>query len=91
MGGMLPPQPQQQLGVGPMGMGMYPGMMPYGMVPGMHPQVMHNLQWQMGGHIVSLRTYVTLLTFLAVCFRLYLVSVRLLRWVWPVSMLLVCV
>ena len=43
LAGMLPPQPQQQMGVGPMGMGMYPGVMPYGMVPGMHSQVNHIL------------------------------------------------
>ncbi|KAL0043529.1 hypothetical protein WJX79_007470 [Trebouxia sp. C0005] len=38
MGGMLPAQPQQQMGVAAMGLGMYPGVMPYGMMPGMHPQ-----------------------------------------------------
>ncbi len=37
MGGMLPAQPQHQMGVA--AMGMYPGVMPYGMMPGMHPQV----------------------------------------------------
>ncbi len=37
MGGMVPAQPQQQMGVA--AMGMYPGVMPYGMMPGMHPQV----------------------------------------------------
>ncbi|KAL0045822.1 hypothetical protein WJX82_005732 [Trebouxia sp. C0006] len=36
MGGMVPAQPQQQMGVA--AMGMYPGVMPYGMMPGMHPQ-----------------------------------------------------
>ena len=34
---MVPPQPQQQMGVGHMGM--YSGVMPYGIVPGMHQQV----------------------------------------------------
>ncbi|DBA73536.1 TPA: Pumilio 2, partial [Trebouxia sp. C0004] len=31
-------QPQQQMGVAAMGLGMYPGVIPYGMMPGMHPQ-----------------------------------------------------
>lgn len=43
MGGMLPAQPQQQMGVAAMGLGMYPGVMPYGMMPGMHPQVTRSL------------------------------------------------
>ena len=34
---MVPPQPQQQMGVGHMGM--YSGVMPYGILPGMHQQV----------------------------------------------------
>lgn len=37
MGALLPPNPQQPMG--PMGMGMYPGVVPYGVVPGMHLQV----------------------------------------------------
>lgn len=40
-GSRLHPQAQQAMGVAPMGLGMYPGVMPYGMVPqpGMHHQV----------------------------------------------------
>ncbi len=43
MGGMLPGQAQQQMGVAAMGSYGYPGMMPYGMMPGMHPQVTFSL------------------------------------------------
>ena len=50
MGGVLPAQPQQQLGVAAMGLGMYPGVMPYGMMPGMHPQVTCSLLKCLGDH-----------------------------------------
>ena len=48
MGGMVPAQPQQQMGVA--AMGMYPGVMPYGMMPGMHPQVICSLLKCLGDH-----------------------------------------
>lgn len=49
MGSRLPPQAQQAMGVGAMGLGMYPGVMPYGMVPqpGMHHQVCYLLLYIM--------------------------------------------
>ena len=33
---MLRPQAQQAMRMGSMGVGMYPGVMPYGVLPGMH-------------------------------------------------------
>ena len=39
MGPMPPPQAQQAMRMGSMGVGIYPGVMPYGVLPGMHHQV----------------------------------------------------
>lgn len=39
MASMLPPQPQQHMGMGHMGVGLYSGVPPYGVLHGMHPQV----------------------------------------------------